>query len=200
MRHFTILLCFLGLTGCSSFGSQSTQEPTSTKPSKTVLTPTNNQSDSTCLGNALPPGEMVNFLQRATNEGMLQRALGVSGEGGLCEGQVYVVTQAFTVYRVWNSTNADSELGNWWSFFKPEGAISDYRKNFNICYENSPLDVLTACEIKAGSDIVIGPGQSNTCGEWLTHPVSKKKQIYLEGANTKLVECKTYQGHFQWRQ
>lgn len=200
MRHLSIIACAIGLAGCSSLWSSSSNEPAKAEPTKTVIAPQIEQRDSTCHGNALPPGEMVNFLQKASNDDLLKRSLGASGDGGLCEGQVYVVTQPFTVYRVWNSTNAESELGHWWTFFKPGGAVSDYRKDFNICYQSSPLDVMTACEIKAGSDIVIGPGQNVSCGEWLNHPVSKKKQIYLENASAKLLDCKTYQGHFDWRQ
>ncbi len=192
------------LAGCATWGqSDSGEQPShiqTTGASTSQVTQAGSGVDSTCPGNSLPPGELVANLQQVADPDLLAKAAGEPGLGGLCDGAVYQVLKPFTLYRAWNSTNAESELGKWWAFFKPDGAVAQYRKEYNICYQWTPLDMMTECTIKADTKIVIGPGQSAKCSQWVTHNVSAKKQVYLPDAAQHMSNCRTYRNFFDWRQ
>ncbi|MVD33254.1 hypothetical protein D6U54_19075, partial [Vibrio cholerae] len=67
-------------------------------------------------------------------------------------------------------------------FELPSGYTADYRKNFEICYQWSPLDKLAKCTLKAGTKVVVGNGQSAKCSEYLSYPVSEKQQVFISEA------------------
>lgn len=151
-----------------------------------------------CIGSVIPPAEVTGKLNPIEDQQLLQNALGEPGKGGLCQGKVYEVTEAFTIYRAWNSTNPGSELGQWWAFGKPMGRVAQYREDYEICYQWSPLDMMTECTLSAGSKIVVGNGQSAVCSQYLTYPVSASQQIYLENASEHTMECSPFIGLFNW--
>ncbi|KZN69181.1 hypothetical protein [Pseudoalteromonas luteoviolacea] len=121
------------------------------------------------------------------------------GQGGLCTAQVFVATEDVTIWRAWNSEYNGSKLGKWWTFNKPLGSISKYRRENVICPSYSPLDMLVSCKLKAGTEVVIGPGQSAQCSEYFTYPASKTNQIYVADAKNSVTECQTYDGRFSWQ-
>ncbi|TMP39604.1 hypothetical protein [Pseudoalteromonas rubra] len=123
-----------------------------------------------------------------------------SGQGGLCDAQNYQVVQDLVIWRVWNSTYEGSKLGKWWSLEKPTGPISLYRAEFNICPKYSPLDMLVRCTLKAGTQVVIGPGQSAQCSEYFTYPQSDTNQLYLANAEQATTNCTTFSGQFSWHE
>ncbi|AOT10406.1 hypothetical protein [Pseudoalteromonas luteoviolacea] len=119
--------------------------------------------------------------------------------GGLCKGQVFVTTQEITIWRAWNSEYRGSKLGKWWTFDKPRGSISQYRRDNVICPSYSPLDMLVSCKIKVGTHVVVGPGQSAKCSDYFSYPASPTNQIYLAEASNTTLECQSYKGQFSWR-
>ena len=153
-----------------------------------------------CKGNTNPPVGFSNNLEPVNDPKLLAQALGKPLEGGLCQGQVYQVKDEFIIHRAWNSTNQGSQMGNWWTFSKPEGSVSQYREKEAVCYQWTPLDMLTSCTLTAGARIVVGTGQSAKCSDYLTYPVSSAKQIYIDKDSVTAYtrNCTTETGQFKW--
>lgn len=159
-------------------------------------------SPSPCLGSTDLPEEFAGKFIKAEAPELLANALGQPSKGGLCQGQVYELVEGaeVTIYRAWNSTNPNSEFGRWWAGALPEGKSADYREDYEICYQWSPLDKLTTCTLKAGTRVVIGNGQSAKCSEYLTYPVSAAQQMYIENAEESVLDCTGYDAVFQWQE
>ena len=151
-----------------------------------------------CLGGSALPEKMVGEFDQIDDETLLNKTLGNSKKGKLCQGQVYKSKKdsQIVIYRAWNSTNPNSKFGKWWAFQKPAGDISKYRSDYEICYQWSPLDKLVSCTLKADTKVVVGTGQSAECSEFLTYPVSSKQQIYIDDAGNSLTNCTIFQGEF----
>lgn len=153
-----------------------------------------------CQGSTALPQPLSAQLEPVNDPTLLNKALGAPNEGGLCQGQVYVVLEETRVpiYRAWNSTNLGSRLGNWWAFEKPSGPVADYREDYEICYQWSPLDKMVSCTLTPGTKVVVGNGQSAQCSEYLTYPVSAEQQIYIEDAADAVADCSDYDGMLMW--
>jgi hypothetical protein len=129
-----------------------------------------------CVGEVERVPESLVAVQ---DSALLETALGASGEGKLCQGKVFLTTQAVTVYRVWNSDKSYSLYGRWWSFQPPEGSRQKYRKDNVICPSWSALDRMSECTIKVGTRIVVGPGQSAACRQ-TTYAKSAVNQVFIQ--------------------
>ncbi|WP_124602735.1 hypothetical protein [Burkholderia sp. Bp8963] len=141
-------------------------------------TASSNPPQSRCVGTIEPPYG----LEQTSNPALLGRAVGQTDKGGLCEGNVFKVTQPLTVYRVWDSSKTWSQYGNWWSFNPPAGPTDTYRAKNEICPSWSRLDRVTQCRLKVGAEIVIGPGQSAQCGASdsnISYPPSPETQVFV---------------------
>ena len=128
-----------------------------------------------CVGDVMepPPG-----LVEAQDDALLAKTLGASGKGNLCTGKVFKVTYPLTVYRVWDNSKSYTVYGSWWSFSPPQGPRDAYREANDICPEWSALDRMSACTLKIGALIVIGPGQSAACAG-TGYAKSKINQVYV---------------------
>lgn len=153
---------------------------------------------SACEGEPTPPPAFAAKLEPIEDPELLASALGEPTKGMLCQGEVYEVTETFTIYRAWNSTNPGSELGKWWAFSEPAGSVAQYREDYEICYQWSPLDKMTRCTLEAGTKIVVGNGQSAYCSEYLSYPASATLQIYLEDADSATEQCEAFTAEFAW--
>ncbi|KZN56817.1 hypothetical protein N474_09360 [Pseudoalteromonas luteoviolacea CPMOR-2] len=148
-----------------------------------------------CIGEIEQHNGLVLLPNAQVPSGVIQPA----DKGGLCKGQVFVASKDITIWRAWNSEYSGSKLGKWWTFDKPLGSISQYRRENVICPSYSPLDMLVSCTLKAGSQVVIGPGQSAKCSDYFTYPASKMNQLYLADAKSAVINCQTYDGRFSWQ-
>ncbi|SGY91836.1 Putative uncharacterized protein [Moritella viscosa] len=157
-------------------------------------------STAECAGDMELPVEFSRKLTAVSDPELLAQSIGEPDEGRLCQGQVYVAKQntKILLFRAWNSTNPASKLGEWWALKSPRGQIAEYRSDYQICYQWSPLDKLTLCSLKAGAKVVIGTGQSATCSDYLEYPTSEKKQVYLANADADLFDCTSYNAEFNW--
>lgn len=153
-----------------------------------------------CPGNVDLPLALTGEFDVVEDAALLESALAGPTEGKLCQGKVYQAKQSVdvTLYRAWNSTNPGSRFDNWWAFHRPDGNVAQYRHNYEICYQWSPLDKLTHCKLNAGSKIVVGTGQSAECSKYLTYPTSTSLQVYIEDAASSLYECIDYDVVFSW--
>ncbi|TAN49948.1 MAG: hypothetical protein EPN21_10115 [Methylococcaceae bacterium] len=156
-----------------------------------------------CTGTNDLPTEYTEVFEETVDESLLSRAVGDVNKGGLCQGKVYVAKNNVTipVYRAWNSADPSSRLGKWWAFNLPDGKIAQYRNDYEICHEFSPLDKLIRCNLKANAKIVIGTGQSMKCDSHLTYHASAVRQIYIEidEKSPAVTDCKEYDGQFSWK-
>lgn len=128
-----------------------------------------------CVGQVDAPPE---GLVKISDSELLQSAIGESGAGKLCQGQVFSASLPVIVYRVWNSNKTYTRYGRWWSFQPPLPPKSEYRKNNGVCPSWSPLDRLIVCRIKVDTKIVVGPGQSAKCANF-TYPKSATNQVFI---------------------
>ena len=199
LKHLIIILLILSCFGCVSYpGKDFNNENTTTE-----LQETKNQFDAIdeCIGNVNPPVDLADKFEAVEDDELLQKALGQPGKGSLCQGKVYETKEGthIVIYRAWNSTNPNSAMGKWWAFERPTGKVSQYRSDYEICYQWSPLDKLVSGTLKAGTKIVIGTGQSAKCSDYLTYAVSAEKQIYVENASDVVGNSTTYDGEFSWK-
>lgn len=140
-------------------------------------------------------------LRPISDAELLAKATGTANAGKLCTGQVFEAQtdSAITLFRAWNSSNPNSRLGQWWAFTPPSGKIADFRKEYGVCYQWSPLDKLSQCKLKPGSKLVIGAGQSVTCSEYLNYPASPTIQVFIENATEAVSDCQDFSAEFNWK-
>ena len=69
----------------------------------------------TCIGSTQLTKAFSDKFDPITDTQLLGNALGSPNKGKLCQGQVYKSKKDSKVklYRAWNSTNPNSQLGNW---------------------------------------------------------------------------------------
>lgn len=133
-----------------------------------------------CVGSVdAPPAGAEPLQDKAVAEDMFKRALGADGAGSLCTGQLFRATAAIKVYRVWNSEKDYTQFGSWWSFAPPTAPRERYREENAICEDWSLLDRLIVCDMKVGTNFVIGPGQSATCKVGPSYPKSATNQVFI---------------------
>jgi len=185
MRATLLSTVIVILAGCSSL------------PTQTASTDTQ-----ACEGTTALPPHLSTQFKPVDDPALLNKALGAPNEGGLCQGQVYVAEEATQVqiYRAWNSTNPGSRLGNWWAFDEPSGKVADYREDYEICYQWSPLDKMVSCTLSPGAKVVVGNGQSAECSQFLSYPVSASQQVYIDEASEAVTNCADYDGMLTWEQ
>jgi hypothetical protein len=194
LKNLPIAVLLIFLCGCTNIFVNE-RVHSSTPPEQSVQQPSN-----ICPGTVELPDEFVPLFDPVEDEALLNSALGEPDKGMLCQGKVYKVKQDVGVilYRAWNSTNPNSRLGTWWTFYRPAGKTALFRSDFEICYQWSPLDKLTRCNLKAGTEVVVGTGQSAECSQYLTYPASAAQQIYIENASSTVSNCSDYDALFNW--
>lgn len=191
MKILSVPVLFLVLSGCAL------------QPAKTEMLTTTAEISavSECVGSTELPAAFSDHFKSTTDEALLIESLGEPLKGKLCQGQVYESKQAteVVIYRAWNSTNPGSKLGRWWALYEPSGAVADYREDYEICYQWSPLDKMERCTLKPGTKVVVGNGQSAFCSEYLTYSVSESQQVYIQDAAAVVENCTTFTAEFRWK-
>ncbi len=201
VKSISSTFMLLALSGCTL-----TQENASTASEENQTHSASSHSTATageqnCLGSTELPDHIATQFVAVNDPTLLNSALGQPEQGKLCQGQVYQAKADSQVilYRAWNSTNPYSQFGKWWAWNKPFGKVAQYRSDYEICYQWSPLDKLVSCTLKAGTKVVVGNGQSAKCSEYLTYDVSEAQQIFLPDAENALENCTTFDGLFKWQ-
>lgn len=193
-----ISLSAITLFGCASSTSNTATDISSTKQPQQISV----NHASQCLGTTELANSVAGDFVKIEDPELLNRSLGQTTKGMLCQGQVYQTTaeSKLTIYRAWNSTNPNSQFGQWWAFNKPSGSTAKYREEYEICYQWSPLDKLVTCTLKPNTKVVVGTGQSAECSQYLSYPVSASQQIYIENADQAVINCSVYHAEFSWKQ
>lgn len=147
----------------------STQNPTP------APTPPANHTEATCPSNIPAPEGLRPIEDTALHESVI----GAAGAGKLCAARTFEVVGTVRVYRVWNSAQAYTANGRWWALEAPHGTRDEYRAAYAVCPEWSALDRVTACDLRVGAHVALGPGQSVTCQGNVSYPVSSALQLYV---------------------
>jgi len=129
-----------------------------------------------CVGGVIDstPG-----LVEAKNPQLLERARMPTDKGGVCAAKVFSISSPIRLYRVFSSGNPHSKFGSWWTLRQPDGTREDYRAENAICNEWSKLDRVVSCEVRPGSQIVIGTTQSAACSDGSIYPKSATNQVFV---------------------
>ncbi|MEY4748757.1 MAG: hypothetical protein RIQ60_971 [Pseudomonadota bacterium] len=129
-----------------------------------------------CVG--APPAAQEG-LAPASNPALQAKAQLASGQGGVCAARVFVAQVPVAVYRVYDSANPRSLYGGWWALARLRGSRDDYRARNAICREWSGLDRLLACQVKPGTELVLGTTQSVKCPDETVYPKTADVQVYM---------------------
>ena len=122
-----------------------------------------------------------------------------AGQGGISQGLVVRLTADVPVYRMWSgpdkkdSRGNTNRIGQWWSYDAPQGALTGYRTDYEICQGWNDLTWVATCTLQKGAVVVIGPGQSvsaETCADPFgkeAYPANAEDwQVYVSKAWTRL--------------
>ena len=118
-------------------------------------------------------------LLETANPFLLTRAKLQKGKGGVCSAKVYAAVAPVVLYRVFDASKPHSKFGSWWSLKAPSGSKADYRAANAICKEWSALDRVISCEVRPGTQVVIGTTQSAECSDGSTYPQTAVNQVFV---------------------
>ncbi|MEO8275046.1 MAG: hypothetical protein ABI639_02445 [Thermoanaerobaculia bacterium] len=129
-----------------------------------------------CVGKVAPA---FTGLSLSSNLGLVQKTRLATDKGGVCAARVFAVTAPVVLYRVFDASKPYTEFGGWWALARPSGSRDEYRAANAICPEWSALDRLAACEIRPGTQVVLGTTQSAVCADGTSYPKSDSIQVYV---------------------
>ena len=122
-------------------------------------------------------------------------ATGEPGTGKVTRPFVVRLTKEMKVYRLWAGPDVrdgrgnTSRLGSWWTFDRPSGSLTDYRRRYEVCESWNSLRWVAECTLRAGTVVVMGGGQSvsaKTCGDATgreNYPANDRDlQVYIREA------------------
>jgi hypothetical protein len=135
-----------------------------------------------CVGGIAPAPD---GLVEAVNPALVSKARMPSGKGGVCNAKAFAVTAPVVLYRVFDSGQPFSKLGGWWSLKRPGGSRAGYRAAYAICPDWSRLDRLVSCEVRPGTQVVLGTTQSAACADGTLYEKTGETQVFV--ANDGLV-------------
>jgi hypothetical protein len=138
---------------------------------------------------------LAGLLEVPDTDGLLAKARGAPGAGGVSGGVVYTVTAegAVAVYRVFGGPAREN--GRWWALAPAVGTPEEFRKSFGICPLWNDLSREKRCTLKAGARVVIGPGQSVDCKAprdapaAVSYEASATLQVYLDQPEAMIEGC-----------
>lgn len=121
----------------------------------------------------------VEGLSEASNALLLAKAQMQTGKGGVCSAKVFSATAPVVLYRVFDASKPHTKFGGWWSLKRPGNSKPEYRAANAICPEWSNLDRLVSCEVRPGTQIVMGTTQSAECVDGSTYSKTAENQVFV---------------------
>ncbi|MES2938803.1 MAG: hypothetical protein V4864_14040 [Pseudomonadota bacterium] len=129
-----------------------------------------------CVGSV---ATSVEGLSEASNASLLVKAQMPTGKGGVCSAKVFSATAPVVLYRVFDASKPYTKFGGWWSLKRPGNSKPEYRAANAICPEWSNLDRLVSCEVRPGTQIVLGTTQSAECADGSTYSKTAETQVFV---------------------
>jgi hypothetical protein len=130
----------------------------------------------TCVGHV---STLFEGLAEAGNSSLLAKAQMQTGKGGVCSAKVFSATAPVVLYRVFDASRPYTKFGGWWSLKRPGNSKLEYRAANAICPEWSNLDRLVSCEVRPGTQIVLGTTQSAECADGSTYSKTTELQVFV---------------------
>lgn len=130
----------------------------------------------TCVGSV---ASSIEGLSEAANASLLSKAQMQTGKGGVCSAKVFSATAPVVLYRVFDAGRPHTKFGGWWSLRHPGHSKLQYRAANAICPEWSPLDRLVSCEVRPGTQIVLGTTQSAECADGSTYAKTAETPVFV---------------------
>lgn len=118
-------------------------------------------------------------LFETANPALLSIAQRPSDKGGVCAARVFAATAPVVLYRVFDSSWPYTKFGSWWSLKRPGGSKAAYRAANAICPEWSNLDRMVSCEIRPGTQVVLGTTQSAQCADGTLYAKTEETQVFV---------------------
>ena len=118
-------------------------------------------------------------LFESVNPALLSKAQMQTGKGGVCAAKVFASTTTVVLYRVFDSSKPYTKFGGWWSLNRPGGSKAEYRVANAICPEWSNLDRLVSCEVRPGTQVVLGTTQSAQCADGTLYAKTEETQVFV---------------------
>ena len=163
MSRTAVLLVSLAISGCAGL-------PKGATPVEVGI------DGIACVGKIAEPNA---GLAETGNPALLTKAQYATDKGGVCSGKVFSVTAPVVLYRVYDASKPYSKFGGWWTLKRPSGTREDYRAANAICKEWSALDRLVSCEVRPGTEVVIGTTQSALCSDGSVYPKTAENQVFV---------------------
>lgn len=129
-----------------------------------------------CVGNVI---SSVNGLAESVNPALLAKARMQTGKGGVCAAKVFAAIAPVVLYRVFDGNKPYTKFGSWWSLQHPGSSKDAYREANAICPEWSKLDRVVACEVRPGTQIVLGTTQSAQCRDGTLYAKTAAIQVFV---------------------
>lgn len=129
-----------------------------------------------CVGGSPQP---TPEMRESHNPILLAQAQLPSGQGGTCAAKVYALTAPLAVYRVFDQAQPQGHLGRWWALHAPAPDRDAYRRTLAICPEWSQLNALVRCELRPGTQVVLGNTQSARCADGSVLPKTAAAQVFV---------------------
>jgi hypothetical protein len=118
-------------------------------------------------------------LFASDNLALLSKTQMPSDKGGVCAGKVFGASAPVVLYRVFDSSKPYTKFGNWWSLKPPGNSKAEYRAANAICPEWSNLDRLVSCEVRPGTQVVLGTTQSAQCADGAVYAKTSEIQVFV---------------------
>lgn len=129
-----------------------------------------------CVGSVV---STVEGLIESSNPSLSVKAQMPTGKGGVCAAKVFAVTAPVVLYRVFDASKPYTKFGGWWSLKHPGNSRAEYRAENAICPEWSNLDRLVTCEIRPGTQVVLGTTQSALCADGSLFSKTAAIQVFV---------------------
>ena len=121
----------------------------------------------------------VDGLSESGNPTLVAKARMTSGKGGVCAAKVFAATKPVVLYRVFDSSKPYTKYGSWWSLNPPGSSRAEYRAANAICPEWSKLDRVVSCEVRPGTQVVLGTTQSAECADGSAYGKTSQTQVLV---------------------
>lgn len=161
--HFFAAVFALALSGCANLASNTD-------------TGDSGIDGIACVGSV---AGSVDGLSESGNPALLAKARMKTGKGGVCAAKVFAATTPVVLYRVFDASNPHSKFGSWWSLKPPGNSRAEYRAANAICPEWSKLDRVVSCEVRPGTQIVLGTTQSAECADGSSYAKTPETQVFV---------------------
>lgn len=141
----------------------------------------------------------TSIFEPVDDSGLRARAVRLPDSGGVRCATVYRLKdgRGASLHRVFGG--GAWRYGRWWTFPRPGSDSTAYRSAYEICRGWNRLDSLLTCDLKPGTHLAIGPGQSAWCASGPCYGTSDSLQVFLANPTIDLDTSRCTVAPMIWR-